>query len=219
MATVIKHVRMPRTAGTQAAALEMSDLGQRAEQLLQNARDEAAKLLDQARHDAERIRSEAEQAGQKAAAESLAQLVNREVAGRLGTMLPAIEQLVSQLEDTRGDWLRHWEASAVKLATVIAERIVRRQLHEEPEIALDIIREALQLAAGSASVSIRLSPTDFQHLGSQVERLAETLCRLGPAKVVSDSSITSGGCRVETRFGAIDQQIETQLARIEEELI
>ena len=31
-------------------------------------------------------------------------------------------------------------------------------------------------------------------------------------------SITPGGCRVETRYGAIDQQFEAQLARIEEEL-
>ena len=31
-------------------------------------------------------------------------------------------------------------------------------------------------------------------------------------------AITPGGCRVETRFGTIDQQFETQLARIEEEL-
>ena len=40
---------------------------------------------------------------------------------------------------------------------------------------------------------------------------------LGDAELVADPAITPGGCRVETRFGVIDQQFETQLARIEEE--
>jgi len=35
---------------------------------------------------------------------------------------------------------------------------------------------------------------------------------------VADPDITPGGCRVDTQFGSIDQQLETQLARIEEEL-
>jgi len=41
---------------------------------------------------------------------------------------------------------------------------------------------------------------------------------LGDADVTPDATIAQGGCRVETRFGTIDQQIETQLQRIEEEL-
>ena len=35
---------------------------------------------------------------------------------------------------------------------------------------------------------------------------------------MADPEIARGGCRVETRFGTIDQQFEAQLARIEEEL-
>jgi len=44
------------------------------------------------------------------------------------------------------------------------------------------------------------------------------LARLAPAEVIADQSISRGGCRVETPKGAIDQQFETQLARIAEEL-
>jgi flagellar biosynthesis/type III secretory pathway protein FliH len=44
------------------------------------------------------------------------------------------------------------------------------------------------------------------------------LARVGGAEVIADETISSGGCRVDTRSGAIDQQFEAQLARIEEEL-
>ncbi len=41
---------------------------------------------------------------------------------------------------------------------------------------------------------------------------------LGETQIVADASVSPGGCRVETRFGSIDQTFEAQLARVEEEL-
>jgi flagellar biosynthesis/type III secretory pathway protein FliH len=56
-------------------------------------------------------------------------------------------------------------------------------------------------------------------LGDQAQRLAAGLSRLGKVDIVADSAIVKGGCRVDTRFGSIDQQYHAQLARIEQELI
>jgi flagellar assembly protein FliH len=63
-----------------------------------------------------------------------------------------------------------------------------------------------------------MHPADVTAMGDQVQLLIAGLSSLGKAKVVSDAQITLGGCRIETKFGAIDQQFETQLARIEAEL-
>jgi flagellar assembly protein FliH len=63
-----------------------------------------------------------------------------------------------------------------------------------------------------------LNPTDYQTLQPQVEMLVRELAGLGQVEVSSDPAISPGGCRVETQFGVIDQQLETQLRRIEEEL-
>jgi len=48
--------------------------------------------------------------------------------------------------------------------------------------------------------------------------MIDAMAPIGDADVASDPSLSAGGCRVETRFGTIDQQIESQLQRIEEEL-
>jgi flagellar assembly protein FliH len=74
------------------------------------------------------------------------------------------------------------------------------------------------LAAGAAEITLLVNPTDYENLGSQVNRLAESLCQLAPSAIVPDASITAGGCRVETKFGEVDQTIESQLRRIEQEL-
>jgi flagellar biosynthesis/type III secretory pathway protein FliH len=55
-------------------------------------------------------------------------------------------------------------------------------------------------------------------LASQVKLLVDEMAGLGDTQVVADAAVSPGGCRVETRFGAIDQTFEAQLSRIEEEL-
>ena len=65
---------------------------------------------------------------------------------------------------------------------------------------------------------IHLNPSDREALGDQVDLLTKELAPLATAELISNPSITPGGCRVETQFGSIDQQLETQLKRIEEEL-
>jgi flagellar assembly protein FliH len=100
----------------------------------------------------------------------------------------------------------------------IAERVVRREVAHAPEIALDLIRESLELAAGAGRIVLRLSPRDFETLGEQARSIAATMGRMLPTEVVADPAVSPGGCLLVTDLGEIDQRLESQLARIEEEL-
>jgi flagellar assembly protein FliH len=100
----------------------------------------------------------------------------------------------------------------------IARRVVRREIAHAPEITLDLVRETLELASGHQSIILRMNPDDCKALGPQVERVISQLRLIGQAQIVADPTIASGGCKVETDFGAIDGQVATQLARIAEEL-
>jgi flagellar assembly protein FliH len=132
---------------------------------------------------------------------------------------PAARAIVDGVLAAKAQWLAHWERCALSLATAIAERVVRRELTRTPEVTLAFVRESLELTAGSTDVRLHMHPEDLAILGSQVEALTAELGRLGAAQVVPDRNVTRGGCRVETRYGTIDQQLETQLARIEQELL
>jgi len=138
---------------------------------------------------------------------------------QLAATLPAISQIVAQLNDAQAEWQRHWERSAVRVATAIAERIIRRELKQSPEIALDLVSEALRLAAGATDISLHMHPADHDQLGPHVNRLAEAICQLAPTDVVADPDISPGGCRIVTTFGEVDLQIESQLRQIEQELL
>ena len=221
MATIIRKDSPIETASgraTHAVSFSFADMRGQANDYLGTVRAEAAKIVQQAHQQAEQIRRQAEVAGRKAAEAAAERVLDDKVGKRMQTLLPTLEQLVREINDTRGEMLAHWERSAVKVSTAIAERIIRRELAPEPQITLDLIAESLRLATGSAEITLHVSPSDFENLGTQIQRLAATLAQLTPSEIVADPNISSGGCRVETQFGEIDMQIESQLRRIEEEL-
>jgi flagellar biosynthesis/type III secretory pathway protein FliH len=91
-------------------------------------------------------------------------------------------------------------------------------LAHSPQIALSLVREALELVAGRQQLKIRLHPADFAEFEGPVKRLAQEISRAATTVVVPDEALSRGGCRLETEHGVIDEQIETQLNRIAAEL-
>jgi len=221
MATIIrKNSASQQSAGrpVQPVAFNFEDMNDRANEYLETVRREAAKIVQQAHQQAEQVRRQAEAAGRVAAEQAAQRAFDERLSARVGTLFAALDQLVAEIDDAKADWLRRWEQAAVAVATAIAQRIIRREIQRQPEISLELVREALRLAAGAADVSLHLSPSDYELLGGQSDALAQSLGKLAPAQIVADPTVSDGGCVVQTSLGRIDQQIESQLARIEQEL-
>jgi len=216
MSTVIKACGPIR--GIDGATFNFDDLAGRAKDYLDQVRGQAAELLQKAQQDAAAIRTRAEEEGRQAAMRAVEKVLDEKVGRQMATLLPALKQTIEGVQQAKQGWLRHWEQAAVHLATAIAGRVIRQEVSHAPQITLTLVREALEMAAGSTEIQVRLHPHDFATLGGQVQQLTAELSKAGQATVIGDSAIAQGGCRVDTRFGAIDQQFESQLARIESEL-
>jgi len=221
MATIIRKDSVheePAGRAAQAVSFSFADMRGKADDYLGTVRTEAAKIVQQAHQQAEQVRRQAEVAGRKAAEAAVERILDEKVAKRMQTLLPALEQVVREINDLKGALLVEWENSALKVASAMAERIIGREAAFDPKISLETIREALRLAAGATEIRLYINPMDYTNLGSQVQRVAASLAKLSPNEIVADSTITPGGCRVETKHGEIDLQVRSQLKRIEEEL-
>jgi len=220
MATIIKREAQVHSSGTamRGVAYDLSDMAIQADSYLDSVRGAAAKIIQEAKQESAKIRQQAEQAGREAAEAAVESVLDKKVAQQMKSLTPALASAVQQVEDSRQDWLRHWENSVVKLATGIAALVIRRELRQQPDISLQWVQEALQFAAGAAELTVQLHPNDHQTLGKQVEQLATVFGQAASAKVVADASVSPGGCIVTTEFGSIDLQFETQLKRLAEEM-
>ncbi|MGI9456343.1 MAG: FliH/SctL family protein [Aeoliella sp.] len=221
MATIIKREfrnEQPTGRSVRPVAFNFEEMAGRADEYLASVRKEAAKIVQQAHSDAEQVRRNAEAAGREAAEQAIERLLDEKIAQQMKTLKPALESVAQQLSDSRGQWLEEWEVAAVHLAARMAERILRRELEKDPQVPLQLVRESLELAAGAAEITLRMNAHDLKHLREETDSIAASLELLAPAKIVADESVTPGGCRVTTEFGEIDQRIESQLARLEQEL-
>lgn len=221
MATIIRRNSPAEEVSGQpvhSVAFNFEDMNDRANEYLETVRREAAKIVQQAHQQAEQVRRQAEVAGRAAAVEAAQKALDERIADRLNNFVAALDRLVAETDEAKVDWLRRWEQSAVAVSAAIAQRIIRRELSQRPEISLDWVREALRLAAGATEVTLHLNPSDHEMLGGGAGKLAASLGKLAPTQIIADVDVTAGGCVVQTNLGRIDQQIESQLARIQEEL-
>lgn len=213
MSRILKATELPQTP---AGRFSFDDWGSASSQAATSHR-EAERILAAARCEAERIRCEAREQGLAAAMAEFDALVAQAAALKFEAWLPTLRAAVAEVSDSKTSWLAQWESSALRLATAIAERVLRREVARTPEVALALVRETLELStAGDAK--LHMHPEDIGCLGVQLESLLAELGRANCVSLVSDERISRGGCRLDTRLGSIDQQLEAQLARIEEEL-
>ncbi len=217
MAGIIKASESsePAAAGV-LRAFQFDDVGQ---SYVGRVRSEAAKIIADARREAVQIKTKATEEGRQAALQMVEASLRTRLDQQLKNVVTALQQAATAIEQSRHAWQQHWERHAVELAAAIAARLCRRELLRQPEITLAWVRESLELAAGSAQITLRLNPQDHALLAERVEAIAQQVASLGTTQVVADAAITPGSCRVDTEFGSLDQQIEAQLARITQELL
>ncbi len=199
---------------TASVAFNFDDMAGQAKKYLDQVRMDAAKIVVKAQQEAAAVRTQAQAQGRQAALSEVDQMIQRQLA----TVIPALRQAILDIHQAKQAWLAQWETAGIHLAAEIAKRLIRGELTRQPEIPLTLIREALQLAVGSGQVRLLLNPDDHRALQTQVQLLVHEMSGLGETQIVADASVSPGGCRVETRFGSVDQTFEAQLARVEEEL-
>lgn len=189
------------------------------ESYLTRVRGEAAQIIADARAEAARIKARAADEGKQAALTAVEASLRKRIDQQTQSVMKALGQAVHDIEQSRQAWQRHWEEHAVRVAMAIARRVIRREVAHAPEIALDLVRETLALAAGHQPIVVRMNPDDHATLGPLAAQIIQQLRLVGQAEIVADPAIASGGCIVETNYGAIDGQVATQLARIAEEIL
>lgn len=142
----------------------------------------------------------------------------RELADRTGRAIDGFAAIARELAAARQGIFESAAREVVELAVLIAERIVRREIELDPEVALRASRELLQRAAAGSQVVVRLAPADLALAQERLGGLAEA-SGLDGVRLRVDPALSPGGCVVETDAGSLDARVETQLERIREALL
>lgn len=215
-----------------ATVMNMGDLQQQGRAVIETASEQAEKILADARAERERLLSGAEQEGrdrgyQAGHAEGLE-------AGRKQGFDQALAEHQEKVQEVTQRWSESLDrfASArdtmyqqarkdvVQLALRIAERITRRSIKHDASAVQTQMQSVLDLLARPTGLVLRVHPEDLAYAETVLPGMIADCMNCAHAEVVGDPSVSAGSCIAETEGrGVIDASVETQLARIVEELI
>lgn len=193
--------------------------------LLEKARDEAGSIMEAARDEAELMRIQASQAAQEMRnqAQEDGYREGLEKARREMAELQALSEETSRalLEEARMEKLntiRACEADILRLSLAIAKKVVAAEIQANPEVILQVIREAIALLDNPDNISVYVNPAELEQvlegIGAGIGSVSEA--EVNKLRVLPDNRIKKGGCSVESEAGTIDATIDTRLANMEQ---
>jgi len=214
-----------------AIVMDLSDLEVQAARIVSQAKAEAARILAEAKSTAEReqlrIREQARQAGQnegreaglaegrklghdEAVAAHAVQL--KELTARWSQTLELLHQhMPVHLADVKTDLL--------KLALAIAERVTHAEVLRNRQVAPAVAEEALRMIGAARRVALHVSPMEEPQLEAYLPELLGQLRQIEEVELIADEAVSPGGCVLRLGSGEVDAQMETQLARIRDEML
>ncbi len=181
-----------------------------------DARSKADQIVKDALKQSAEIKTQAESVladGKKRAEEA----VKKGYADGQSKGLAAVTEKLLMLEALKEKFYAEAEPDVVKLAMMIAEKIIGDLAVQNAELVKAVAKQALEKTLGDRIV-IRFNPEDYKLLieeGSDFRQYVDKTKRL---TIRPDDGISKGGCIVESEVGTIDAQLEPQLSAIRKAL-
>jgi flagellum-specific ATP synthase len=136
-----------------------------------------------------------------------------EAEARYRAELDRLRQLTTRIEQETAKCFKAVEDKVIDLSLAIMKKIIGAVSENHLKAIRHNIRKLLaQRRETGEALTIRLHPDDHQLLAPGQEVMPRNL------KMVPDPAIARGGCLLETKFGLIDAQLESQLEEIERSL-
>jgi flagellar assembly protein FliH len=162
----------------------------------------------------DRIRDEARRQGlELAKADALAQ-----ARGDAAPILDLLRKAAAAIEEKRAEAAALAERDLVKLAILVATKIVKKEVEAGP-VAIGNLRRAIELTASRRELKVLLHERDLARIEEYLPELRREFADVRKIALEPSPAVEPGGVIVQTREGSVDATIAAQLDQIERGLL
>jgi flagellar assembly protein FliH len=224
---VIKSASVPASA----SPFSMADIETAARRILMRAQQDADRLLAATQVEAAKLKADAKtegmaqgqreglalgtEQGRKAGAEQAL----AETKAQFQQVISALTKACSDLDAGRVELESSALHEVVKLAIAIAGRITKRQGLLDPQMLIANLESAAKLVVQQSDLRIGIHPSQRKTLEEALPLLAMQWPALRHVEIAEDPALSPGGCRLFTRQGLVDADLNVQLDRIVNDLL
>ncbi len=130
-------------------------------------------------------------------------------------LLGSLQQAMNEIKKFRKELMLQAERETVGLSLAIARKILQVEPAVNPKVIAGVVKRTFETIAINAPVRIRINPSELSYL----QEGRHLIPIKGEVIFIEDSSVSCGGCIVETLSGDIDARIESQLKMVEESFL
>ena len=185
-------------------AWAIPDVEESAAEALKGVEDGAAHLLTT--HQVDQLRDRVEQEAYQGGYQEGLSAGSAELKSRLQRLDSLVQQLARPFEDLD----RQVEEDLLKLACILAQHLLRRELRGDPRQIIGSVRDCMDaLPSATRNVVVHLNPDDAGVVREHFSETSEQSWR-----VMDDPTLEPGSLRVTSDTSGIDGRIETRLNEI-----
>ena len=130
-----------------------------------------------------------------------------------------VKNAITSFASAKQEVFEYIAPDILEISVEIAQKIIKKELQQDPTIILDNIMEILKgLSKEETKITLRVNPSQVSLLKSEIPNVMNSIGLDAKVLIVPDDTVMEGGCMVTTNNGVIDATIETQLAIISEAL-
>ena len=132
----------------------------------------------------------------------------------MGQSAHRLAELVGSVHENHAVFFRAAERQVVDLALQIAQKVVEREIENMPDMAVNVVRAALEEMDARTAVRVRVNPEDAELLRRRWAQVVPPGIAAERIELQPDERVRSGGAVIETTHGEVDAQIESKLTQL-----
>jgi flagellar biosynthesis/type III secretory pathway protein FliH len=133
------------------------------------------------------------------------------------SMAPLIEQfrtILGGVHENHAAFYRAAERQVVDLALQIAQKVIEREIENMPDLAINVIRAALEEMDARTAIRVRVNPDDVEVLQRRWAQVVPPGIGADRIELQADERVQPGGGIIETTHGQVDAQLATKLEQL-----
>jgi flagellar biosynthesis/type III secretory pathway protein FliH len=128
--------------------------------------------------------------------------------------LHRLQALIAGVHESHSVFFRAAERQVVDLALQIAGKVVERELENMPDLAVNVIRSALEEMDARTAVRVRVNPDDAEVLQRRWLQVVPSGVPAERIELQPDERIAPGGGVIETTHGQVDAQLSSKIEQL-----
>ncbi|WP_322903906.1 FliH/SctL family protein [Paenibacillus campi] len=201
------------------AERQVREAAEEAERMLQQAQDTIASWWQERReqdeHLIEAVKAEAFQQG----FEEGRQRVELELQEHIGQTMEEAQMVLTQAYEAKEQIIQEAEPFLVELSCGIAEKVIDKELGEQPELVVSLIKKTLLRKREQGVITLCVSPSQFDFVHAAREELVLSIDSQAELQILPDATVRDRGCVLRSAFGSVDARVDTQLVELKKELL